>query len=89
MNVLEKLNRVESGKPYHGLPNLSHGYHKIYDFRESIGKYGRSVIAELKDQVIFLPQFISGKLNDEDITALNKSLEQLYLYFGGLHKIKR
>lgn len=89
MNVLKKLNQVKSNKPYNGLPNLSRGYHKIDCFRESVGKFGRSVIAELKNEIIFLPQFISEKLNEKDIGELNSSEEPLYLFFGGLHKINK
>lgn len=89
MNALKKLNQVESNKPYFGLPKLSKGYHKIDCFRVSIGKFGRSVIAELKSEIIFLPQFISEKLNEKDIDELNSYKEPLYLFFGGLHKVKK
>lgn len=86
MNVLKKLNQRDSDKPYHGLPKLSLGYHEIVNFRQSYGKYGKSVIAELKREIIFLPQYIVEKLDGKDIDELNESDETLYLFFGGRHK---
>lgn len=89
MNVLKKLNQFESNKPYNGFPKLSRGYHDIVCFRESNGKFGRSVVVELELEIIFLPQFMSEKLNEKDIDELNSSDEPLYLFFGGLHKVKK
>lgn len=89
MNVLKKLNTVSAEKPYHGLPKLEHGYHEIVVFRESNGRYGRGIIAELKEEIIFLPQHIVERLDSEDIRELNDSVEKLYLYFGGRHPTKK
>lgn len=89
MNVLRKLNQSDTNKPYNGLARLSHGFHEIDCFRESHGKFGRSVIAELKKEIIFLPQYISEKLNSHDIEELNSLDGKLYLYFGGRHKVGR
>lgn len=88
MEVLKKLNRaqLEVTKPYHGLTKLSLGYHKIESFRESHGKFGRSVIAELKHEIIFLPKHLAVHLEENDIEELNKCEEAVYLYFGGMHK---
>lgn len=83
MNVLKKLNDSAFEKPYYGLPNLSRGYHEIVLFRESHGKYGRSVVAELKTEIIFLPQYLAEKIDEKDITELNESEQTLYLFFGG------
>lgn len=89
MNVLKKLNQSEWAKPYNGLSTLTVGYHKVVGFRESIGKaYGKSIIAELKDEIIFLPQYIAEKLDAEDISDLNNCEESIYLYFGGKNKNK-
>lgn len=88
MNVLNKLNQV-SDKPYHGLPKLERGYHEIVGFRQSKGKYGDSVIAELKFEIIYLPQYIVEQLDRKDIEQLNKCEERLYLFFGGRHKKSR
>lgn len=89
MDVLKKLNNLEADKPYHGLPKLSRGYHEIILFRTSHGKYGRSVIAELQREIIFLPQYLAGKLDEDDIEELNTCVEPLYLFFGGKNKINK
>lgn len=89
MNVLKKLNSANFDKPYHGLPKLKRGYHEIYSFRESTGRYGRGVIAELKDEIIFLPQYMVEKLDEEDIRGLNDSPEKLFLFFNGRHPTKK
>lgn len=86
MNALKKMNQAESAKPYFGLPKLSLGYHEIVLFRESNGRFGRSIIAELKSEIIFLPQYLTDKLEEKDIEELNACEESLYLYFGGKHK---
>lgn len=93
MNVLKKLNHVQedssTSKPYHGLPKLPVGYHEIVCFRESVGKFGRSVIAELDKQIIFLPKNMAEKLDENDIATLNSSAEKLFLFFGGKHIINK
>lgn len=89
MNVLKKLNSGSAGKPYYGLPKLERGYHEVLTFRESHGRYGRAIIAELKEEIIFLPQYMVEQLDQEDLRELNDSSEQLYIYFGGKHSTKR
>lgn len=89
MNVLKKLNTIDTEKPYNGLPKLKLGYHEIFAFRESTNRYGRGVIVELKDEIIFLPQFMVEKLDHQDIKELNDSPQKLYLYFGGKHPTKK
>lgn len=89
MNVLKKLNAVVEEKPYHGLTRLKHGYHEVHSFRETHGRYGRGVIAELKNEVIFLPQYMVEKIDQEDIRELNDSTEKLFLFFGGKHETKK
>lgn len=93
MDVLKKLNnKAESeSKPYNGLPKLAIGNHKIVHLRESHGKFGRSVIVELQTEIIFLPSYISGKLNETDIDKLNdlNKKDQLFLFFGGKQKNKK
>lgn len=89
MNALEKLNEDPFEKPYYGFTKLRHGYHKIIKFRQSHGKYGRSVIAELKKEIIFLPQYLVEKLDVEDIDELNSNEETLYLFFGGSKQKKK
>lgn len=91
MNALKKLklNLAEKSKPYHGLPQLAHGYHEIVLFRPSDGQFGKGVIAELKQEIIFLPQYLVEKLDEKDIEELNECKETLYLYFGGQHEKKK
>lgn len=88
MNVLKKLNSVNDDKPYHGLPTLKQGYHEVFSFRESNGRYGRSVIAELKNEIIYLPQYMVEKIDQDDIRELNDSSEKLFIFFGGRHSTK-
>lgn len=89
MNALKKLSSVNVEKPYYGLPKLKCGYHEIYSFRESNGRYGRGVIAELKNEIIFLPQYMVEKIDAEDIQELNDSNEKLFVFFGGRHPKKK
>lgn len=90
MNVLKKLKQSsESSKPYFGLAKLSHGYHKVFNFRECHGKYGRGIITELEKEIIFLPQYLTEKITEQDVIDLNSSNEALYIFFGGQHKKKK
>lgn len=89
MDVLQKLDGAEFEKPYFGFTLLARGYHKIVNFREAAGKYGRTVVAELEDEIVFLPQYLSQKLDEEDIEKLNANKESLYLYFGGWQEEKK
>lgn len=89
MDVLKKLNSTENEKPYYGLPKLQPGYHEVFSFRESHGQYGRGVIAELKNQIIFLPQYMVEKINQEDIRQLNDAIDRLFIFFGGRHPTKK
>lgn len=90
MNVLKKLQDLQPSKPYYGFAKLTVGYHKINVFRVVKNKFGnkgektgKSILVELKNEVIFLPQYFLGKINEEDIKELNSCDENMYLYFGG------
>lgn len=85
MHVLKKIANPESTKPYHGLTKLPKGYHLVLVFRESIGQFGRSIIAELEDEIIFLPKYLIGRLTEQDVNDLNACNEKMYLFFGGMH----
>lgn len=100
MNVLKKLEQVKPNKPYHGFAKLSIGYHQIQCFRSVKNKFGKkndgsgkSILVELEDQIIFLPQYFWGKINGEDdIRELNSCIdsgENIYLYFGGKQEQSR
>lgn len=91
MDILKKLKHINSNKPYNGLTLLTEGYHQIICFRFVKSKFtkkdgeedGKSILVELEREVIFLPQYFNASLNEDDIDALNKSSEKIYLYFGG------
>lgn len=93
MNVFEKINELNPSKPYLGFAKLSIGYHQIQNFRFVKNKFGkkndgsgRSILAELPAQVLFLPQYFCQKLNESDVKELNTSIEKkenVFIHFGG------
>lgn len=94
MNVLKKLSSVQqANKPYIGFGKLRKGYHQILSFRSVKNKFAKkgetstkSVLIEIEDQVLFLPQNFGNSLNEKDIGDLNvliQSGELLHLFFGG------
>lgn len=96
MEVLKKLEEVRPNKPYHGFGKLSIGFHRIECFRVVKNKFGKkgdgsnkSILVELCEEVLFLPQYFWGNLTEDDIKSLNASIngkENVYLYFGGKHE---
>lgn len=92
MNVLQRL---DNGKKYRGFKSLPIGYHPIERFRAVKTKYGKkekdgtiglSILVELKDEILFLPQFWCDKITPSDMAELNEAIEnkqEVYLYFGG------
>lgn len=92
MAALKKLQEVSPSKPYLGFAKLSIGHHKIHGFRFVKNKFGKksegnktSILIELNDQVLFLPQYFNKKITESDIDELNDNINStpLYLYFGG------
>lgn len=93
MNVFQKLESSQPTKPYFGFGKLKIGYHLAQQFRLVKNKFGKktdgsdkSILVELKDQVIFLPQYFKQKLDDGDLRELNtfiENKEKVYIYFGG------
>lgn len=93
MDALKKLENSQPNKPYYGFAKLSKGWHEIECFRIVKNKYGKktdgtnkSILVELQEQVLFLPQFFRLKLTDNDIQELNENInsnKKIYLYFGG------
>lgn len=92
MNALKKLKEL-SGKQYLGFAKLTEGYHLIKAFRVVKNKFGKksegsghSIMVEINDQVLFLPQYFRTILSDADVKELNSSIEEnekVYLFFGG------
>lgn len=93
MNALKKLEEIVPNKVYLGFAKLSLGYHQIHEFRSVKNKFGkkgdgsaRSILIELDDQVLFLPQYFNSKLCEADLIELNTGIEKkenVFLYFGG------
>lgn len=93
MGVFKKLQSVgASNKPYIGFTKLKIGYHSIHRFRLVKNKFAskddkdaKSILAELENQVVFLPNYFFEILDADDIKELTsgESDEQMYLYFGG------
>lgn len=93
MNALKKLEDLKPNKPYHGFAKLKKGYHRIECIRTAKNKFGKksdgtnmSLLVELKNEVLFFPQYFYQKLNDEDIREINTNIgakKDVFLYFGG------
>lgn len=93
MNALKKLKEIQPSKPYHGFAKLNVGFYQIHSFKIVKNKFGKkaegsgnSILVELNDEVLFLPQYFLHKLSAEDITELNTLIDNgqpLYLFFGG------
>lgn len=93
MDVLKKLEDTKPNKPYNGFTKLSIGIHQIMGVRFVKNKFGKkgdgsskSILVELEDEVLFLPQYFTQKLSKEDVHDLNSSIqsnENVYIFFGG------
>lgn len=90
MSALKKLEEVIANKVYQGFTKLALGYHKIFGFKLVKSKFGKkcekSLMAELEDQVLFLPSYFSQRIGEDDIRELNENIEKdkaIYIYFGG------
>lgn len=85
-------------KPYFGFSKLEHGYYQIELFRfvknkmynannedHVKDKLKRILLVELKDQILFLPEYFATGLNDDDakVEELNNDGINKCLYFGG------
>lgn len=92
-SAFEVLKSFPEGKPYKGFSHLEQGNHQIFTFRwvknkmykEDSGMSKKSLLAELKDQVLFLPAYIAQKIgySDEKLAEINADPRKKYLYFGG------
>lgn len=95
-NAISKIQMVGTNKPYHGFSKLSKGYHEITRFRLVKSKYSknsesdesRSILVELRREILFLPQYFMEDLTESDIIELNSADEVQYLYFGGQRDTK-
>lgn len=101
MNALKKLQQAGDTKPYHGFKTLEIGYHKVFGFRfvknkyekkDENGEHSKTILVELKDQIVFLPRYFMDYLKEKDIAELNSNCiddENVFLYFGGQKKDSR
>lgn len=89
MDIVKKLQEAKP-KPYYGFAQLSLGFHEIISFRAVKNKFAKkgdkptkTIVAELQKEILFLPQYFSESLTEEDIDNLNTCEEKVYLYFEG------
>lgn len=92
-SALAKLEKAGSGggpsKPYYGFGKLSIGYYEIESFRlvrnkfKNDGLRGKTILVELKNQVIFLPEYFMEEFSEDDVLELNRDGQKKFLYFGG------
>lgn len=94
MDLLKSATNLNEQKPYIGFAKLAIGNYEVIQFRlvknklynVNSAKPGlkRSLLVELKDQVLFLPEYFGKLFNDDDakVAELNKGPKK-YLYFGG------
>lgn len=92
--ALSLLQSVGDIKPYLGFAQLSIGNHEIIIFRlvnNKMYKKGnnslkKSLLVELKDQVLFLPQYFIQQFNgheEDKVNEINNDGVKKYLFFGG------
>lgn len=87
----------EHGKPYFGFSDLRKGNHEILQFKlvknvhynkKNEKSLKRVILVELKDQVLFLPEYFAQKFKDnpKKIDELNRDGVKKFLFFGGSRK---
>lgn len=93
---MDVLKKIDESKPYFGFTKLGKGFHQIVIFRTVKNKFdkkkeeSKSILVELKDQVVFLPQHFRDKISDSDIMKLNSTIsegEDLFLHFDGKNEV--
>lgn len=101
MSSLKDFFRPEfdSSKPYRGFTELPHGKYRIVRFKLVKNKFAKgdkgsedsprsstAVMVELEDQVLFLPQHLARRFqeNPGSMREINTSDITFYLYFGGM-----
>lgn len=89
MDVVKKLEDAKP-KPYYGFAQLAIGFHKIICFRITKNKFAKkgekgtkTIVVEMEKEILFLPQYFSEKLTEDDVKELNECNEPIFLYFGG------
>lgn len=92
MSALNLLLSTNS-KPYKGFSKLEKGNYEIVKFRFVKNKMFKvdsekpqspyTLLVELADQVLFLPDYISKQFDEKTIDELNTCGAKVFLCFGG------
>lgn len=94
MAAIDLFNPYAFSKPYRGFESLPIGNHEVISFKlirnryynpEILNSMRRVLLAELHDQVLFLPAYMAFNFNDDDnlVNALNNDGIKRYLCFEG------
>lgn len=97
---MDLFNQFESSKPYKGFAKLNIGNYEIKSFRlvrnkwynpENTDSLERILLAELDDQVIFLPSYMAKNFKDDDklVEAVNNDGIKRFLCFGGRRDVDK
>lgn len=88
------FNSFSVQKPYYGFSHLAIGKHSIEKFRltpnkfynkKEVNSFKKSLVCELSDQVLFLPNYFSAQFNEDKslIETVNNDGVKRFLCFGG------
>lgn len=89
MSAFDKLKENSESKPYNGFNKLTLGFHEIHCFRLVANKFApkdvneKTLLVELANEVLFLPQHFAKNFTEEDIININSDSEMKFLFFGG------
>lgn len=94
MSAFDLLSGASVRKPYLGFSNLRIGHYEVVKFKLVKNKlYNPNaekplaklvLMVELKDQVLFLPQYFATSINlDEEKVAELNGGEKKFMFFGG------
>lgn len=96
---MDLFNPFENSKPYYGFKKLEIGNYEVFNFRlvrnrwfnpEIADSLKRILLAELEDQIIFLPSYMAINFKDDDklVEAINNDGIKRFLCFGGVRSEK-
>lgn len=94
-SAFDLLRTTNNYKPYLGFKNLKIGNHEIISFKLIKNKFYRggsdvakkTLIAELENEIVFLPSYISDRIgySAERVAEINLEPIKKYLVFNGKH----
>lgn len=94
-SAMDILIGATESKPYYGFSNLKIGHHEVVKFRLVRNKQYKSdaekpsspqtLLVELVDQVLFLPEYFLRQFGDnaEKVDELNNDGVRKFMFFGG------